>query len=705
MSISSLIDAEQQKKQITKSEPIITPPSSQPITPKEALNVMPFSGLSLPSARMSYQMSNDTLPFPRLTSNGLPSPPGNAFLNGFPLPSVNQAVGDVDRSTPPRNSPPPLVTSNKRKWDSTEETRISKIRRSIGEILIQGSGTTDHYQKQQMIKAEPQSSPIFSPQHVTSDSFQMTTITCLHASVAQKSYGSEKRFLCPPPVVTIEQPNASFHGKPDLLMSVICETGDRPMEIKAMLDENMKGTFKYLHVSGTAKAKQFSLKLKVCNKNHSIPYAIFDSAPVTIISKPSKKTAKARNVSSCILSGAPISLFNRINSQTVRTKYMGIENGNLCAKNSSWSPFIITVLSSSTPAILPPSPSKFKTNSTQSLSTNPNSAPITYGSEIIITDPETNISSERLIIRKVEKGRIAQGACGPVSQMQKIALQRVGTTGQNSYYLSAAGQITIDSPQSQQDQCTVSGASPYLGYQPSRVVHMQTLDSSKSMDHFNDVVISSIVEEVEDHLCWTIVGISKFEYTYFESFPSSVPFSGPSTPESSPSPPVQMRPQTNYPITPFPTLTSTPIYRQATNSIETTVGNFYYDTSSYQASSQPQPQQPMEVWLGQHGPLTTRVMRRPGMQTPTIQQQVVNGALVNDTGLVIDLPKIEELLRSSVKIRTTDREYIELPLLFVRMDGVCYHSKRSIVVEKLESDINNGEILSSSSTPWRIRVV
>ena len=128
-----------------------------------------------------------------------------------------------------------------------------------------------------------------------------------------------------------------------------------------------------------------------------------------------------------------------------------------------------------------------------------------------------------MIIRKVEKGRIAQGACGPVSQMQKIALQCVRSNGRESHYLSAAGPITMDSPHSQ-DQCTVSGASPYLGYQSSRVVHMQNVEFTKepfrmvSMQNIpckNDTISApTIVEEVDDYLCWTIVGICK--YTFFK---------------------------------------------------------------------------------------------------------------------------------------------------------------------------------------------
>jgi hypothetical protein len=547
MSISSLIDLEQPMQISTPLTPPDTSLNMFPGLSTSPTKTSPISSPPLtsivPSAPMSVPSTSDSIPLPRLQ----PSPPSNIFLNTFPLPSVNQAIGDVDRS---RNSPPPLISnSNKRKWDTTDKSIIgnsyieesksySKIQRSIDDYKLNDS-------VQPMLSSPSPSPRLQDGQYHqvegtnNSNSYQMTTITCQHASVAQKSYGSEKRFLCPPPVVYIERPNCrNFVGKPEISMSVVCENGERSLEQKTLIDENMKGTFKYLHVSGTAKAKYFELKLKIFKQNSSIPYAIFDSSPVTIISKPSKKTAKARNVSSCILSGSHISLFNRINSQTVRTKYMGIEGGQLCAKNSSWSSFVITVMSNdnninnhhnglntfSSTNILPkgttpPSPSSCLNNTIQ----------VTYGSEVVLSDPTTGFQSERLIIRKVEKGRITQGACGPVSQMQKIALQCVRSNNRReSHYLSAAGPITMDSPHSQ-DQCTVSGASPYLGYQASRVVHMQNVEFTKepfrmvNMQNIpcttkSDTVIApTTVEEVDDYLCWTIVGICKYTLVLFRT--------------------------------------------------------------------------------------------------------------------------------------------------------------------------------------------
>lgn len=195
--------------------------------------------------------------------------------------------------------------------------------------------------------------------HISSDPnrvMPMTTVICLHAAVAQKSYGSEKRFLCPPPVVHIEGPVWQMRTQ-TLSMAVVSENGDRSFEQKAPLDNSMTASFKFLHVTGTQKAKSFQLSLDIAEPlagtaptvdSESAPsgrtWASFDSAPVTIISKPSKKTAKTRNISSCILAGGPVSLFNRINSQTVRTKYMTIDHAQLCASNVAWSAFNVNVV-------------------------------------------------------------------------------------------------------------------------------------------------------------------------------------------------------------------------------------------------------------------------------------------------------------------------------------------------------------------------
>lgn len=181
----------------------------------------------------------------------------------------------------------------------------------------------------------------------------MTTVLCLHAAVAQKSYGTEKRFLCPPPIVHIEGPVWNMKSQ-QLSMTVVSEGGERSYEQRAPIDHNLSASFKFLHVTGSAKSKSFQLSLDIAEPAPSAPdgsdaggpgrvWASFDSAPVTIISKPSKKTAKTRNIASCILAGGPVSLFNRINSQTVRTKYMTADNGQLCASNVSWTAFNVNV--------------------------------------------------------------------------------------------------------------------------------------------------------------------------------------------------------------------------------------------------------------------------------------------------------------------------------------------------------------------------
>lgn len=176
----------------------------------------------------------------------------------------------------------------------------------------------------------------------------MTTVICMHGAVAQKSYGAEKRFLCPPPLVRIEGLFPHVREQ-QMFMSIVSENGDRALEQTAPLEHNLTASFKSLHVSGTAKSKSFQLSLDIKQTadggERPRPWATFRSAPVTIISKPAKKTAKTRNISSCILAGGPVSLFNRINAQTASTKYMTIDNhSHPCASNASWSAFDVNVI-------------------------------------------------------------------------------------------------------------------------------------------------------------------------------------------------------------------------------------------------------------------------------------------------------------------------------------------------------------------------
>ena len=352
----------------------------------------------------------------------------------------------------------------------------------------------------------------------------MTTVICLHAAVAQKSYGSEKRFLCPPPVVHIEGPLAQMRSQ-QLSMAVVSESGERSFVQKSTLDNNMTASFKFLHVTGTAKAKSFQLSLDIAESpppaltpDGSDPpsgrvWASFDSAPVTIISKPSKKTAKTRNIASCILAGGPVSLFNRINSQTVRTKYMTIDHAQLCASNVSWSAFNVNVVRK--PGSLPNSVGMYHGMGTPQhlliLSPSASGQPVSYGCEIVLSDAHSGISTSPLIIRKVDKGKVSLEDGGPVSQMQKIALQRVNPDG-SRHYLSAAGPLP-----------GTPGviAPPTPGMSTQAGTHPLLFQSPRVREELKDGY-RVVCDEVDDYLCWTIVGICMLFELCHPSTPSNM---------------------------------------------------------------------------------------------------------------------------------------------------------------------------------------
>ncbi|WFD33850.1 hypothetical protein MCUN1_000673 [Malassezia cuniculi] len=484
----------------------------------------------------------------------------------------------------------------------------------------------------------------------------LTTIRCLHASVAQKSYGTEKRFLCPPPAVHITGPLRHRHSAPSLCMQVQGEDGESMSgEQLALLDDTAHARFTELHVTGTGKSKYFRLHLHLLSPRqtrmhdtkrlktlHSdtTSWASFDSAPIGIISKPSKKTAKARNAAAHISGNTLVSLFNRINSQTIRTKYLYSNGGRLSAQSRTWSAFRLVIVTR------PPAHS------------GADDGVLTYGSTIALVDTESGASTEPLIVCKVDRGRVLPpvgssaalsddndelSPYGTVSQMQKVALLRLDEQKGARHYLCAGTPLHADAPP--EDTHTL----PLTFSEPAATHHAG---------------MGVVIDEVDDTFSWTLVGISHFEYSFID-----VDTLDATTGDVA----------AGLALTPFPIVTTMPFYDAQTHKLATSVQHFYYcaQTAAFQtagiaaaaaAAHGTHGLQPLEAWLGPLGPLALAAQPRP--EKP------------DETEIAVQLPQLTELLGA----RPADSEPSQcvLPLLFVRsFDGTVFHSGRSVVCQDL----------------------
>jgi hypothetical protein len=278
-----------------------------------------------------------------------------------------------------------------------------------------------------------------------------------------------------------------------------------------------------------------------------------------------------------------------------------------------------------------------------------NKAPVhvTYGTEIILRDSQSGVTSPSLIIRKVDKGRIAQCAYGPVSQMQKVALQLASTVDSQPIYLSAAGAIADNSIHD--TSSSSNNSNTWLDYSPSRLV--QSSEAS--------------YEEVDDYLCWTIVGIHQFEYEFDEAAHYEKPVQH--TPP--PSPPRH--------LTPYPLLTQIDYLGDHTLNV---IGQHLIQAA-------PVPRL-LDLWLGTHGPLITKISQAPQPHTP------------HETHWSVQLPPTQDLLVSNHDLLVTHSDghrTLCLDLLLVRQDGLVYHTGKALSCDIL-NDAGRWTVVAASSS-------
>eukprot|EP00045_Choanoeca_perplexa_P018639 m.293233 g.293233 ORF g.293233 m.293233 type:complete len:659 (-) comp19553_c0_seq1:66-2042(-) len=244
-------------------------------------------------------------------------------------------------------------------------------------------------------------------------------LVLLHPRVVQKSYGSEKRFFCPPPAMVLRgkgwfqnvalgdvQMYVNMHMDPD--------KGEHQQVHLETFGEEARGTARSLYIPDSDKRKSFCLHIKTffAKGEAGRDVGTFASKPLRVISKPSKKKQSTKtNPDMCMEDGCEIVLFNRMRTSAATTRYLRFtEEGFLSHSAEGWNSFRMKLVSDQAGHPVAHSIRRQRF--------------VNYNNQVDLTCLQTNVTM-RCIIVKLDKNITDPTSTDPVSQLQKIALARM----------------------------------------------------------------------------------------------------------------------------------------------------------------------------------------------------------------------------------------------------------------------------------------
>ncbi|CAG5104766.1 Oidioi.mRNA.OKI2018_I69.chr1.g1520.t1.cds [Oikopleura dioica] len=225
-----------------------------------------------------------------------------------------------------------------------------------------------------------------------------TTLVIKHPKVAQKSYGRERRLICPPPIISLEgegwklkqkeiHDRADYKDGDEEIFAFIGIDSDYQQLYFGKNDFSVARTLSVTETEkrscGSTAKRDFTLNLKMFFGNGE-SLGNFESLPMSVIAKPSKKR------------------------KTLRTKYLRAEGEKILASSEKWGSFYIYVV---------------PYDQAESEEFKAEEGIIHYGNTVKLVCTETSMALPLAIIGRVDGTQALLDEDDPVSELQKCCFR------------------------------------------------------------------------------------------------------------------------------------------------------------------------------------------------------------------------------------------------------------------------------------------